>query len=642
MQPQRELPAFARLWHHRATTGSDGGFAIVMGARVHELPLKAEQEFVMVAQRKLDRAVSARRLALSAAALDKWTAFSEGMAVRAIAHSDEVCVVLKAVRRDPITRSTRILGDPEDWPCEQIERVVFVALPPPPEDAASVAARLAAADRDSPGDRVGGRFARFWRLAVLAKRHTSLLRTGQRADTHRDAEEKRTAQAAVVAGETKTHAAAVAALRAERASLLDDLALCKYQPVEGGVARVLFDDEKMEDPRREAMSVLRRPDPSQDGPPRIGPECLAAAAGTLRCLRQGPALGPYPGEMVDEQPGFRSAMSEYARLDAARREFRVAKAWANAPPIRRVPSHFNQTLQESACLVERILAEASPERRATMQAAMRQVEEHQRLLQRRLRAITALCSEAKHVLRHEPCLLLALLLNPDTTGVLADALDASTAIRLRRTCRGFRSCDAVAKRIPHVIFNTEGWGDKNNALLFNISTVFGTETQTDRDLVAANRYFTQTPKLHVVLLYDAPGLPRVANVSGGCPIALQCNSNHAEGASVWSGCMRGDAWATAPQIKIRAGVSSYADRGQFAAELQAAVDAAPNECARLEARRMRDRNAQKQHFRLQVHFRATSRTGQQVEQMCLSPPFTVGKKRAAPATERRSRAKVRG
>ena len=629
MQSQREFSAFVRLWHHRATTGSDGIFAVVVGSRVHELPLKAEQELVMVAQRKLDPAVSARRLALSAAALDKWTAFSEGMAARAIAHSDEVCVMLKAVRHDRITRSTRILGDPEDWPCEQIERVVFVALPPLQEDAASVTTRLAAADRDSPGDRTGDRFARFWRLAVLAKRH-------------RDAEEKRTAQATVAVEEKKTHAAGVAALRAERASLLNDLALCKYQPVEGGVARVLFDDEKMEDPRREAMSMLRPPDLSQDGPPRIGPECLAAAAGTLRCLRQGPALGPYPGEVVDERPGFRSAMSEYARADAARREFRVAKVWANAPPIRRVPSHFNQTLHESACLVERALAEASPERRDAMQTAMQQVEDHQRLLHRRIRAITVLCSEAKQVLRHEPCRLLALLSNADTTGVLADALGINAAIRLRRTCRGFRACDAVARRIPHVIFNTEGWGDKNNALLFNISTVFGTETQTGRDLVAANRYFTQTPKLHVVLLYDAPGMPRVANVSGGCPIALQCNSNHAEGVSVWCGCMRGETWASTPQIKIRAGVSSYADRGQFAAELQAAVDAAPNECARLEARRMRDRNAQKQHFRLQVQFRATSRAGQHVEQVCLSPPFTVGKKRRAPATERRSRAKVRG
>lgn len=357
--------------------------------------------------------------------------------------------------------------------------------------------------------------------------------------------------------------------------------------------------------------------------PPPGAECLAEAAATLRCQRTGHAS--YPGVSPRHVPAFESALVRYQRAELARETYDIQAAWQKAPPAR--PS----SLKNSVEIVGRAVASARPEAAAEMRSAMKRVAEYQGVLTTRVRSLLMLGEQARVVLRTTPPLLLALLDNPDATGVFADALDTKSAVNLQRTCRSLRTSKPIAGRVPHLIFDAKGWGGKNNGIYFGVNAVFGVEAQDGYERVAASRFFPHAPVLCMTLHYDAPGYPKVGNVSDGSPVALPGRSDR-----VHSWC----SGEGAQQTKIRAGVSSYSDRGRFADELQSVVEHSTSEHERTKAQRMRDRNAQKQLFRLRVHFRVLSKQGAEVRQSCLSPPFAVGKKRVAPLV-RASRAKSR-
>lgn len=278
---------------------------------------------------------------------------------------------------------------------------------------------------------------------------------------------------------------------------------------------------------------------------------------------------------------------------------------------------------------------ARREAAAEMLTAMKRVVEYRGVLTARVRSLLILGEQARAVLRDAPPLLLALLDNADATGVFADALDTTSAANLQRTCRSLRASKPIAGRIPHVIFDADGWGGKNTGICFDVTTMFGVEAQHDYQRVAASRFFPHAPVLCMALHHDAPGYPKVGNVSAGSPVALHGRSDDIRDVPSWC------SGKNAPRIKIRAGVSSYSDRGRFAEEMQSAVQHATSEHARMKAQRMRDRNAQTQLFRLRVHFRALSKNGALVQQSCLSPPFAICKKRVPPQA-RASRAKLPG
>lgn len=357
---------------------------------------------------------------------------------------------------------------------------------------------------------------------------------------------------------------------------------------------------------------------------KMGKECLAEAAATLEG-------GFFPDPPIVDR-AFQGAMFALERVESARLADKVHVAWRASPTVKRAPVHFNQSLRESARIVELALA-ASPAREL-QERAMVKVVKHQKLVHFRYRALLFAAREAKRVLAAQPCKILEVLALEDVARGFAAFLPHGQAIMLGRTCRAMRGCEALGMRIPHIIFNPAAWpATVNNGILVEAATVFGVETEDNFERLPASRFFNDAPVLRVELLFDCPSFEKVGKVSSGDPIALQRRADHAAGGSAWSGCMRGDMWAAAPSMRVQAGVSSYASRGLFAEELLAASGT-------LEGKRMLQRNSERQLFRLRVHMEGKAKNGQGVVQSCLSPPFAVAKRKYA-VERKASRAKRR-
>lgn len=211
---------FFRLWHHRATTESDGSFALVTASGVKEVRLQQLLTIVCAAERLLDPALSTSRIRASQEALEKSTIASEGLVLSAIRASPDVYEVNMAARTDPVTHTVRILGTTDEFPSESTHRALFVSLPVVERSDEEVLQELEAKEREYKDT---SHCARGWRAAILAK--CSLEELECRPDQNCDARRQLSRE------KQELVACARRAVAAERAALLRDFAACKYHQV---------------------------------------------------------------------------------------------------------------------------------------------------------------------------------------------------------------------------------------------------------------------------------------------------------------------------------------------------------------------------------------------------------------------------
>lgn len=636
-----DMQAFQKLWHFRAVTHSKSSF-LTVNSRGNVADTKGDLRMSIynAACVARDPAVSRVKLEEAERHLQIEKSNSESKVAAAIRASDDVCVRMAAVHTDPITRSRHILGEPEDHPLETMMPVLFVSLPFLRMSDAHLIWEVDAKDTSYALD---GKFPLCWRAAVLAKHH--LVAQAKIAESgsllpefggHTDDERERARQALPDA-RAKILEEARKAEENERAVLRGDFARCGYQQVAGGFARILW-EEVDGDPRSEALRGL--PEGTRIGM-RMKMAFLAEAAACLRCMKHGPALGPFPGEDAFYDEGFSMAAAEFWRADYRVLALGLGEAWAQAP---QVPAGLERhgglairTEQESERCLRAILSSATDERRLSMQQAMRTIMKAQPALLARHSALQKLLVHSRRVLATGPCWFLLMMNGDDVARIFADCIDMRTAAVLRKTCTAMRDCDAVRGRIPHVVFEKLP-EEINNGILFGVGTALVVQNSLGQTRVSGASLFRSVPTLRMELLYDAPGYPPVPHVSGGSAVVLSVKADQLNRTNLWKGCV-GSAVVDAPEIKIREGVSSHSNKGAFEAEMRSALASASNTKEREEARRMIERNSRRQLFRLRARFKAVSRRFHETEQVCVSAPFAICKKRYRSAQPRVSRAK---